>query len=252
MADFAKNPMKAAEFVRGKSLLMANRGRTQFRDLNEIRNMVQDQDGAVRRMQSNMLVIISTMQTMVDIPTWMGAYHKALESGASDVDAVALADQAVIDSQGSGMLKDLAAIERGGAWLKLFTVFYSFQNTLYNQMVKSMRTKSVARATADVAMLVIAPAAMKYALSQLLKPKRDEEDEEDEESFAMFVAKESAQTAMGTMIGIRELGGMLDGRRYEGPSGVAMVADLYKTIEQTKQGEIDYAMFKAYTNLAGD
>jgi hypothetical protein len=251
VADFSKNPMKAAAFVREKSLLMANRGRTQFRDLNEIRNIVQDRDGITHGVQANMFVIISTMQAMVDIPTWLGAYHKAMESGASESDAIALSDQAVIDSQGSGMLKDLAAVERGGAWMKLFTVFYSFQNTQYQQMLRAARTKSPARAVADNAILLIAPAVMKYALTMLLKPKRGD-DEDDDESFAAFVAKESAQSAMGTMIGIRELGGVLDGRRYEGPSGVAMIADLFKTVEQTKQGEIDYAMFKAYMNLAGD
>jgi hypothetical protein len=189
---------------------------------------------------------------MVDIPVWLGAYHKAMESGVSETTAIAMADQAVIDSQGSGMLKDLAAVERGNAWSKLFTVFYSFQNTQYQQMLRAVRTKSPAKATADIAMLLIGPAVMKYALTQLLKPKSDEDDAEDEESFAMFVAKESAQSAMGTLIGIRELGGILDGRRYEGPSGVAMISDLFSAADQTRQAEIDYAMFKAYLNVAGD
>jgi hypothetical protein len=252
MADFDKNPMKATAFVRDKSLFMTNRARTRFRDLNEIKNIVQDQDGLVRRGQASMFVIISTMQGMVDIPVWLGAYHKAMESGVSETTAIAMADQAVIDSQGSGMIKDLAAVERGNAWSKLFTVFYSFQNTQYQQMLRAARTKSPARAVADNAMLLIAPAVMKYALTQLLKPKSGEDDAEDEESFAMFVAKESAQSAMGTLIGIRELGGILDGRRYEGPSGVAMISDLFSAADQTKQAEIDYAMFKAYLNVAGD
>ena len=43
-----------------------------------------------------------------------------------------MADQAVIDSQGSGMTKDLAGIERGGELAKLFTAYYSYMNTTYN------------------------------------------------------------------------------------------------------------------------
>ena len=64
---------------------------------------------------------------MVDTPTWIGAYRKAEAEGAvvqledgsiDDSKAVAMADQAVIDSRGSGMTKDLAGIERGGELAK--------------------------------------------------------------------------------------------------------------------------------------
>ncbi|MFR1988238.1 MAG: hypothetical protein ACLS29_09380 [Prevotellamassilia sp.] len=46
--------------------------------------------------------------------------------------SVMIADRAVKNSQGSGSLADLSAIERGSAWSKFFTVFYTFFNTALN------------------------------------------------------------------------------------------------------------------------
>ena len=69
---------------------------------------------------------------------WLAAHpeHPAIphaETGAGDAEAVppdaseqvvaavAEADQAVLDAQGGGQIKDLAAIQRGGQLQKLFT-----------------------------------------------------------------------------------------------------------------------------------
>jgi hypothetical protein len=72
-------------------------------------------------------------QQVADIPTWLGAYEKAMSDTANDeARAIALADQGVLDSQGGGQIKDLAGIQRGGPLLKLWTAFYSYFNVTYN------------------------------------------------------------------------------------------------------------------------
>ena len=89
--------------------------------------------GSVKdKLQTVAYLPIIFMQMLVDIPTWLGAYNRALSDGNTDARAVAMADRTVIEAQGSGRLMDLSGVERGGAWSKLFTVFYTFFNTAYN------------------------------------------------------------------------------------------------------------------------
>jgi len=55
-----------------------------------------------------------------------------------------MADQAVLDAQGGGQVKDLAAIQRGGATQKLLTTFYGYFNTTFNLSAALRTTPSVA------------------------------------------------------------------------------------------------------------
>lgn len=80
---------------------------------------------------------IGYMDRAVVVPTWLGAYNKALSEGMDDQDAVYAADKAVRVSQGAGAPKDMAAITRGtGKWgeaLKLMTMFYSYFSAMYQR-----------------------------------------------------------------------------------------------------------------------
>ena len=114
-------------------------------------------------------------------------------------------------------------------------------------------TKSRARAAADLAILVLIPAAMKYYLTQVMKPSRGEEDDDD--GLIKFLAKESILTFTGSMIGTREIGDALVGQTqfgYRGPSGVTAIADFYNLSQQAYQGEMDAAFRRATINMAGD
>jgi hypothetical protein len=68
----------------------------------------------------------------VTIPTWLGAYNKALHEGRSDAEAVTYADGVVRQSQGASGTKDMAAIQRSGELGKLLTMFYSYFSHYYN------------------------------------------------------------------------------------------------------------------------
>lgn len=254
MWTYAQNPRASIRGVNEKSSMMRNLSMTQFRDLNEIKNVAQDQDGLWKKSVANAYIFCKVAQSIVNYPTWEGAYAKALHSGASDQLAIDMADQAVIDSQGSGQLKDLATVQRGGAWQKLFTVFMDYQNSLYGQMSVQVMTKSRVRAAANLTLLVVVPAVLKYYQKQLLQPQRDEEEEET--GLAQFVAEETVQTVMGTMIGVRELSGMVkfdqSRRDYSGPTGLSTLTDLYRLGDQVVQNEWDAAYRRALLNAAGD
>ena len=259
VAKVLSSPVLAIQEVNSKSSFMANRARTQFRELNELRNMVQDESKVMRTVKTGAYFMMARMQRLVDTPTWLGAYEKAIGEGNDENRAIALADQAVIDSQGNGMMKDLSAIERGGPALKLFTVYYSYMNTVFNlTAAQTMTAQSKGKLAADYLMLFIVPVVLTTALKSAFTPGGD--DEWDWEEIARKLGAEQLSYLMGTMIVVRELGeaakvvtGAEGGARdYSGPAGLRAISDAYKFLKQASQFEFDDAFRKSAINLLGD
>lgn len=251
------SPAATAREVVGKSSFMAERARTQFRELNELRNKVQDESAAMRNIKAGTYFLMMRMQRMVDMPTWLGAYEKAIAGGHDEDRAVALADQAVIDSQGSGMTKDLSAIERGGPALKIFTVFYSYMNTAFNMGVaQTMTAKNKGRLAAELLLLYTVPAVLGKALKDAITPGGDDDDLD---AVARGLAAEQLSYLMGTMFVVREFAevakivtGAEGVRDYQGPAGLRAISDALKFATQASQGEFDTAFRKSAINLVGD
>ena len=136
--------------------MMADRMRTRFREVAEIQARAVGNVGSVKdKLQTVAYLPIIFMQMLVDIPTWLGAYNRALSDGNTDARAVAMADRTVIEAQGSGRLMDLSGVERGGAWSKLFTVFYTFFNTAYNIGMVTRKTDSALRAAFNMMLVMV-------------------------------------------------------------------------------------------------
>ncbi len=259
IAEFTASPLVTSQFVREKSSFMAERQRTQFRELNELRNTVRGKGAGVSKVLAQAYVAMMTMQRAVDTPTWVGAYRKALAGGKDDATAVALADQAVKDSQGSGLTADLAAIERGGPGLKLFTVFYSYMNTVYNMAaVQTYTARGRGKLAADYVMLMVVPVVLGHAIKALLTPDAGDDDF-DPEALARKLAAEELSFLMGTMVVAREFGGAAqlltgaEGARmgYGGPAGVRAIGEAYNLATQTGQMEFDRAWFRSAINTLG-
>ena len=176
---------------------------------------------------------------------------------------MALADQAVIDSQGSGMLKDLSSIERGGAAQKLFTVFYSFMNTAANlgyvQGATAAKTPAGrGKLAADYLLLYTVPVVLLAALKDALVPG-DSGDWEDLDGIAKKLIAEQLSMLLGLFVGVRELTegvkmatGLTEfSRDYSGPAGLRAVGDAYRLAREANQGEFDDGFRKAAVNLTG-
>ena len=73
------------------------------------------------------------------MPTWMGAYLKAMakeEDGGlnlSEADAVEYANRAVRNAHGGGGVKDMSAVQRDKGMMSLATMFYSYWSHVYNR-----------------------------------------------------------------------------------------------------------------------
>jgi GNAT superfamily N-acetyltransferase len=262
-----------AAWVRERSTFMRERGRTQQREINEIRNAVGVNTGrfsgwvddvlkgvsggvATRQgMADSYFFLIQQAQLIADLPTWLGQYEKAMEGGADEASAIAQADSAVLDSQGGGQVKDLAGIQRGGPMLRLWTNFYSFFNVTYNLAAESTRRTNfrkpgdIGRLMVDYLLLYSVPALLGYALREAIKP---DSDEDDDENLALELAREQAAYIMGTMVITRELSGVVGGGYgYEGPAGARAFSSASRLVQQVEQGEPDAAFWRSLNDTAG-
>ncbi|MDD5176258.1 MAG: hypothetical protein PHQ05_07555 [Sterolibacterium sp.] len=262
VTKYLANPLGLTRDVVGKSSFMENRARTRFRELNELRNQVQDQTAFNEFVGRYAYFLMMRCQQMVDVPTWWGAYEKAIAGDNEEARAIALADQAVIDTQGGGQTKDLSAIERGGPAQRLFTVFYSFMNTALNVGVEKTMSADTpakrAKLAVDYAMLYVVPAVLGYFIKNAFTPGDSGDD--DPEKIAKKLAANQIDYLMGLMVVVREFGeaakivsGANDmGRDYTGPAGLRLIADTVSLAKQAHQGEFDDAFRKASVNVVGD
>ena len=246
----------SARVIGEKSDFMRLRAKTLQREINEIRNKVAGRDSV---MEASYFYLIQKLQLVADIPTWWGAYEKAMASEDNEARAIALADQAVIDAQGSGQIKDLSQIQRGSAGWKLFTNFYSFFNTTYNLTRESLgRTSfrspgSVALLGIDLLLLYTIPAILGTLMKAALSG-----DWDDEEELLRKLLADQVNYLTGTMVLVREAGGvaqnMIDPQHsfdYTGPASLRFFSEASKLAKQIGQGEADEPFWKALNNVSG-
>lgn len=203
---------------------------------------------------------IGLMQRVADVPTWLGQYEKSKEAGETEERAIALADQAVLDSQGGGQIKDLAQVQRGGPVARLFMTFYSYGNTIFNATARAAgKTNfkspvSVLEFMGHMGLLYAMPALAAAALARATG--RDGGDDDGLEDYFIDASKEMLSSALNTMVGIRELAGLVPGRSgevrgYSGPAGARVIQLAYALGHQAEQGELDEAFFKAANRVGG-
>ena len=252
LMTYAANPIAATRAANEMSVMMANRSRTRFRELNDVANSVNGQNGVKAFIRRYAYWLMMRMQQVTDTIVWHGAMMKALDAGRSEADAVQLADQTVLDTQGGGQTKDLSWVERGGEVQKLFTVFYSYMNTALNMGAVSIATqRSKGRLAAELMLIWVIPTALNAMMKSLLTPGDDDDD------LAKKLAKEQISFMLGMFVGGRELaqlgdiatGGKFYG--YNGPVGLRPIADTYKLAQQAQQGEFDKGLATATINILG-
>ena len=253
LGQFVVSPFEITKDVHERSSFMRDRAKTINREINDVLNTIRSE--RMSKVEGSYFYLIQKFQQMVDVPTWLGAYEKAVAEGNNDERAISLADQAVIDSQGGGQLKDLSAIQRGGSGQKLFTNFYSFFNTTYQRAVENYRVTEfsnplmVGRLAANYLLLFTVPVVWGWALKEAL---RGDDDEEDAEEIAKRLAMEQINYLLGTMVLAREIGSAISGfAGYQGPAGTRFFAEVAKLTKQIAQGDVDGALVKAAANTVG-
>jgi hypothetical protein len=260
VARYASSPIESTREAQEKSEWLRGRTRTRFRELNELRNQVQGQTAAREWMGRYAYWLMARAQLMVDVPTWWGAYEKAVAEGRDEDMAVALADQAVKDSQGGGEEVDQSGIERGGPLVKLFTSFYGFMGTTLNTAVLTATTeRSRAKAAVNLLLVLSVPALLGDLLKDALTPGGGDDDEglvkkllAAQLSFLLGLVAFGREfaPAVKALMGVSSPG-------YSGPAGLRLVPDSIRLAQQTGQalfgdGEFDDSFRKAFVNVLGD
>lgn len=238
MAEAMKHGTNANAWVCGKSAMMRDRTRTQFREVGEISSRINGASTVMAKLQEAAYAPLTMVQLMVDIPTWFGAYEKALHEGHSDAEAVDLADWAVMNSQGSGRPGDLSAVERGNPWQKLFTVFYTFFNTALNLAVVSGKTQSTMKAAAQILTICILQPVLEYGIREAAASFLGQEDDDDEDEFWVKHLKGAAIASLqfdaGMVWGVREFASAMSDYGYRGPTAMRKYTDSAKALKDAQ------------------
>ena len=250
---YAADPIQATKDAQEKSEWLRNRGRTQIRELNELRNQVEGQTPIKEFIGKYGYWLMVRTQTTVDIPTWWAGYEKAIAKGFNEDTAIALADQGVKDSQGGGEMVDQSAIERAPELAKLFLSFYGFMSTTLNVAYGTTITeKSKAKIVSNLLLTLAIPVVLGDLFAMALTPSGDDNDD-DKESLIGHEMLSMVSFLMGLVPGIREFSGMLNPKTtgYSGPTGLRVVNDIWQLGSQIKQGEFDDAFRKQSINVLG-
>jgi hypothetical protein len=238
--------------INDKSDFMKHRAATMNREIAEVRGRMEK--GKLAAVEDSYYWLIQKAQMIADVPTWLGAYEKAMAEFDGDENiAVDLADQAVRDSQGSGEAAAMARIQRKDAVWKLFTTFYSFFNTTYNIAAEKVngtdfhKPREVGRLAVDMLLLMVLPSVLATLMRQAIIGG----DDDDEDELAKKLVQDQLSYLMGTMVGLREASTLVSDFDYTGPAGVRFFSELHKLGKQAGQGEIDGPLMKALNNTAG-
>lgn len=246
----------AYKAVAGKSTMMRNRMRTQFRELTEVQAKLNGGQGELKdRMMRLAYMPLSVMQMAVDLPTWLGAYEKALAEGNGEEMSVMIADRAVKNSQGSGSMADLSAIERGSAWSKFFTVFYTFFNTALNLAAVSFKTEKGFKRAGTLLMVLVMQPVIEGFLRSAIGSALGEGDDDWLEKAVKASGSSVVSFNLGLLVVVRELAYLTTDYGYRGPSGLRKITDFGRaynaTVHAIENGEVSEADVKAWVSFGG-
>lgn len=145
MGDFWQAPRKNIDLVNGMSPFMGERSEHLDANIREAITTAKLEPGPAKMMdtiQKNGFKLIGATDNMFAYPLWLAAYKRVLNEKLQEgvavekaqESAIAEGDRAVIKVIGSGDIKDLSPAQKGGEMAKALTMFYTFQNALYNLM----------------------------------------------------------------------------------------------------------------------
>lgn len=207
IASTARHPIDIFNFVMEKSGEVRNRMDTIDRDVREGIARLAGKAGFVSEAKRFAFHGIGLADRMVVIPTWIGAYNKAIASGATEDAAIYEGDKAVRKSQGSGAAKDMAAVQRGtgkaGELLKYMTMFYSYMSAMYQRqrtLGRDVRAASPADAP-EMLSRFLWLAVVPPVLAGILSGNGPDEDED----WATWTFKEMLFNALGPIPVVRDL-----------------------------------------------
>lgn len=226
MLEFARQPFKTIAFVKSLSGEMRNRDANLDNNMREVLKRISGKTGPKEVIQRLAFKHISVIQSLVDYPTWLAAYHKGMADGETLDTSVAMGDRAVRLSQMAGGPKDLAAVQRKDGLMKALTIVYSYFNLLYNRQADLVHSMKTAQGVKDY-LSAFERTMFLIALPAVLAPLMTGQGPKDDESYAKWAAlKVATYPLMGVPL-LRDVGSSLEsGWAY---SGATPIGDVFKS-----------------------
>ena len=219
------NPFEAYRAVTALSPMMRHRIASVDRDVFEVSSKLMD-TGSTRRALDPFVRMKSFMETkgfvpigviqmaFADLPTWNGAYAKALTENGGDIEAAARYADAVVErTQVGGAEKNLAAVQRGSELGKLMTMFYSYFSALYNlsaRRVAMLRRRRDAASVYRLGTLMLLTWFAEPVLMGTLLGKAPDDEGDDWEDWLSWGAKEAFFNPFNMVVGVRDVASMVD------------------------------------------
>ena len=254
MWHYLKNPAQSIRMIKELSGEMRHRIYNTDRDVSYAMRQFERSAAGQSMMKGgykefqrfSMMAIAGIQVLMVDYPTWMGAYNKALAEGKAPGDAVNYADSIIRTSQTAGGLKDMSSAQMNET-MAPFMMFYSFFNVLYNierQIAGGLKEngiKDVPQAAARVFIVMALPTI----IENIYKDKWPDEDEDEDGKisgwdYAKWTAEKTAFFAFSSVPLLRDIaGGAFTGFDYSlspmdnlGDSVVRSIQSISKMIDE--------------------
>lgn len=199
--QYHTNPMKHAAEVRQMSTMMMARQNVLDIDVtNEINEIVMRGSyySKIKNAASRHGYIFQrVVQNWIDHITWMSAYSQYIEQGKEESEAVSYADSIVRETQSSAAPEDISAIEAGSELAKPFLMFYSYFNTIgnnviteSNNIIRDLGWKGTPRLFYMYMMMVAIPAVFGDLIVRAMRddlPKDDDNDGEVLDDWLAFI-----------------------------------------------------------------
>lgn len=226
MLEFARQPFKTIAFVKSLSGEMRNRDANLDNNMREVLKRISGKTGPKEIIQRLAFKHISVIQSLVDYPTWLAAYHKGMADGETLDTSVAMGDRAVRLSQMAGGPKDLAAVQRKDGLMKALTIVYSYFNLLYNRQADLVHSMKTAQGVKDY-LSAFERTMFLIALPAVLAPLMTGQGPKDDESYGKWAAlKVATYPLMGVPL-LRDVGSSLESGWAYG--GATPIGDVFKS-----------------------
>lgn len=208
------SPSETINMVREMSGEMRHRPENLDRDIRQTLKSMTGQQSLKDRYNRAAFKGLAFMDTMISIPTWLGAYQQAMAEHGDSERAVAEADRVVRLKLMSGNPKDLVAVQRDNEFMKLITMFLGDASSGYNMMRnaghKAKGLGGFVTQFTPAAMIVMFGAI----LGDLLKGQGPDDDEDEVTWTLRKAALAPFQTIPMLRDGVRALDAKLAGKPF--------------------------------------
>ena len=187
---------------------MRNRMNQYDRDIRENLASMMGEDSILTQFKRFGHFGVASLDMGSALPTWIGAYRKGLSEGLKENDAIYYADKTVRNAHGAQSSVDLAGIQRGPEYKKLFTMFYGFFNHMYNRERDIGRRAVEAKSPLDMAKVLgrtIAYIAVPAMVEQAISGQNTKD-----ENWGAWAGKAVAGQLAATLPLVRDVAGYME------------------------------------------